>query len=40
EAVALVQRCLEFYRDNVEKKLRTARLVEKIGIEAIKQAVL
>ena len=40
EAVTLVQRCLEFYRDNVEKKLRTARLVEKIGIEAIKQAVL
>ena len=40
EAVALVQRCLEFYRDNVEKKLRTARLVEKIGIETIKQAVL
>ncbi len=40
EAVALVQRCLEFYRDNVDKKLRTARFVEKVGIAAVKQAVL
>ena len=39
EAVALVQRCLEYYRDNVEKKLRTARFVEKVGIETIRQAV-
>jgi NAD(P)H-nitrite reductase large subunit len=40
DAVALVQRCLEYYRDNVDKKLRTARFIEKIGIETIKQAVL
>jgi NAD(P)H-nitrite reductase large subunit len=40
EAVVLVQRCLEYYRDNVEKKLRTARFVEKTGIEAIRAAVL
>ena len=40
EAIAVVQRCLEYYRDNVEKKLRTARFVEKTGIEALKQAVL
>jgi len=40
EAIALVQRCLDFYRDNVGKKLRTARFVEKTGIETIKQAVL
>lgn len=40
EAVVLVQRCLEYYRDTVEKKLRTARFVEKIGIEAIREAVL
>jgi NAD(P)H-nitrite reductase large subunit len=40
EAVAVVQRYLEYYRDNVEKKLRTARFVEKIGIETIKQAML
>jgi NAD(P)H-nitrite reductase large subunit len=40
EAVVLVQRCLVYYRDNVEKKLRTARFVEKTGIEIIKKAVL
>jgi len=40
DAVVLVQRCLEYYRDNVEKKLRTARFVEKTGIEAIRAAVL
>ena len=40
EAVGLVQRCLEYYRNNCDKKLRTARFVEKTGIEAIKQAVL
>jgi NAD(P)H-nitrite reductase large subunit len=40
EAIALVKRCLEYYRNNVEKKLRTARFVEKIGIETIKQALL
>jgi len=40
EAVALVQRCLEYYRDNVDKKLRTARFVEKTGIDTIKQALL
>lgn len=39
-AVKLVRRCLEFYRDNVDKKLRTARFVEKIGIEAIQKGVL
>lgn len=39
-AVDLVRRCLEFYRDNVDKKLRTARFVEKVGIEAIKKGVL
>jgi NAD(P)H-nitrite reductase large subunit len=40
EAVALVRRCLEYYRDNVDKKLRTARFVEKKGLDAIKQAIL
>ena len=40
EAIALVRRCLEYYRDNTEKKLRTARFVEKLGIETIKEAVL
>jgi NAD(P)H-nitrite reductase large subunit len=40
EAVDMVRRCLEYYRDNVAKKIRTARFVEKTGIEPIKQAVL
>ena len=40
EAVVLVRRCLEYYRNNVEKKLRTARFVEKTGIETIRKAVL
>lgn len=40
EAVALVRRCLEYYRDNVTKKIRTARFVEKVGIETIKKSLL
>jgi NAD(P)H-nitrite reductase large subunit len=40
EAVSLIQRCLEYYRNNVDKKLRTARFVEKTGIEVIRKAVL
>jgi len=40
EAVGLVRRCLEYYRDNVDKKLRTARFVEKTGIDSIRQALL
>ena len=40
EAVELVQRCLDYYRDNIDKKLRTARFIEKIGIDAFKEAVL
>jgi len=39
EAVAMVQRCLEYYRDNVGKKLRTSRFIEKTGIGALKKAV-
>jgi len=40
EVVPLVRRCLDYYRDNVDKKLRTARFIEKTGIEAMKKAVL
>jgi NAD(P)H-nitrite reductase large subunit len=40
EALALVKRCLEYYRKNVQKKIRTARFVEKVGIATIKQAIL
>lgn len=39
-AVALVDRLVEFYRLNGKKKERTARMVERVGIEAVKAAVL
>jgi NAD(P)H-nitrite reductase large subunit len=39
EAIDIVKRCLEYYKDNVGKKLRTARFIEKIGIDALKQGV-
>ena len=38
DAVKLVRQCLEYYRDNVTKKIRTARFVEKVGIETIKKS--
>lgn len=40
EAVALVKRCLEYYRDNAKKKERTYRFIERIGLETFKEAVL
>ena len=40
DAIDLVKRCLEYYRENVGKKLRTARFIEKVGIETLKRAVL
>ncbi len=39
-AVALVDKLVEFYRVNGKKKERTARLVDRLGIEAVKAAVL
>ena len=36
----LVGRCLSYYTKNAKKKERTARFVERIGIETIKSAVL
>lgn len=38
-AVALVDKLVEFYRVNGKKKERTARMVERLGIELIKAAV-
>lgn len=40
EVVVLVQHCLDYYRENVGKKLRTARFIERTGIEAMKKAIL
>ena len=40
EAVDLVKRCLEYYAANGKKKERTARFIERTGIDALKEAVL
>lgn len=39
-AVALIDKLVEFYRVHGKKKERTARMVERLGIEAVKTAVL
>jgi NAD(P)H-nitrite reductase large subunit len=40
EVIALVRRCLEYYAANGRKKERTARFIERIGIEKFKEDVL
>lgn len=40
EAVELVKRFLEYYRDNAGKRSRSARLLEKVGIDEVKKAIL
>ncbi len=40
EAVALVGRLIEFYAQEGKRKERTARLVDRVGPEAVKRAVL
>ncbi|MFW8601564.1 NAD(P)/FAD-dependent oxidoreductase [Desulfobacterota bacterium M19] len=40
ELVRLARRFLEFYNDQARKKERTCRFVERVGIEAVKEAVL
>lgn len=40
EALQLVDRCIAFYIANGKKKERTARLVERLGSEAVKEAIL
>ena len=40
DVVALARKCFEYYAANAKKKERTARFIERIGIEAFKQAVL
>ena len=36
----LIGRCLEYYRDNAKARERTARFMERVGIDALRQAVL
>jgi NAD(P)H-nitrite reductase large subunit len=40
EVVALARRCLEYYAANGRKKERTARFIERVGLDEIKKAVL
>lgn len=40
EVMDLTKRCLEYYAANGKKRERTARFVERIGIDALKKAVL
>jgi len=40
EAVELVNRFLEFYRENSGKRSRSAMMLKKIGIDAVKEALL
>jgi len=40
EIIDLIRRCLEYYAANGKKKERTSRFMERIGIDALKEAVL
>ncbi|MEN8135849.1 MAG: NAD(P)/FAD-dependent oxidoreductase [Thermodesulfobacteriota bacterium] len=40
EAIALVDKLVEYYRQNGKKRERVARMVDRLGIEAVKAAVL
>jgi len=40
EVIDLVKRCFEYYRNNGKKSERTARFINRIGIEEFKKAVL
>lgn len=40
ETLGLVRKLLAFYKENAKKKERTAKFVARVGIEAVKAAVL
>ena len=40
EVIALIQRCIDYYCRHAKKRERTARFIERIGIETFKEAVL
>jgi len=40
EVIDLAKRCFDYYGSNAKKKQRTARFIERIGIEEFKKAVL
>lgn len=39
EVIDLVGRCLEYYRANAKKRERTARFIERTGIEGLKSKI-
>lgn len=40
EVITLINRCIDFYAEHGKKKERTSRFIERIGIDAFKEAVL
>ncbi|KAB2888060.1 MAG: NAD(P)/FAD-dependent oxidoreductase [Desulfobulbaceae bacterium] len=40
EVITLINRCLDYYAEHGKKKERTARFIERIGIETFREAVL
>jgi len=40
EAINLINKCFDFYRENAKKKERTSRFIERIGLEVFKKIVL
>ncbi|THB73855.1 MAG: NAD(P)/FAD-dependent oxidoreductase [Desulfobulbaceae bacterium] len=39
EALELIEKCLKFYTGNAKKKERTAKFIERIGVEEFKKAI-
>jgi NAD(P)H-nitrite reductase large subunit len=37
EVIELIKKCLDYYKDNAKKKERTARFIDRIGIEELKK---
>ncbi|MTI85203.1 MAG: NAD(P)/FAD-dependent oxidoreductase [Firmicutes bacterium] len=40
EVIELVNKCLQYYKENAKKKERTARFLDRVGVEEFKKAVL
>lgn len=40
EAIELINKCLDFYRENAKKKERTSRFIERVGLEDLKRNVM
>lgn len=40
QVIELAQKCLDYYKANAKERERTARFIDRIGIEEFKKAVL